>query len=211
MNKSDSIAKIAEALSQVQANLRPAKKDVMNPFFKKTYADLNSVWDSCRALLAANKLSVLQTTSVNDGVITLDTVLLHSSGEWVSGSYPINPIKNDPQAIGSAVTYARRYSLAAMIGIVADEDDDGNAASHAAPPPKKVDSKGNVVAKKPEWFPEQQTEVGKIHADIIDEFGDAGSKAWTKLRSEHAYDQPSDVIELAYTLLNTLREEKNPQ
>lgn len=129
-NQSESIANLAKALSAVQGALKPATKSAENPFFKSHYADLPACWESVRGPLAANNLAVVQTTEVTPaGAVVLVTTLTHTSGEWIKGSYPINPVKQDPQAIGSAVTYARRYALCAMIGIVADEDDDGNRAS----------------------------------------------------------------------------------
>jgi len=126
---SDSIAKISAALVKVQATLKPAPKDANNPYFKSKYADLNSVWDACRDALTGNGIAVVQTARVDDGNPRLVTMLVHSSGEYISGEWPLRPSKeNDPQALGSAITYMRRYSLAAMVGVVSD-DDDGNAAS----------------------------------------------------------------------------------
>jgi hypothetical protein len=130
MQKSESIAKLAKALSNVQANIKPAVKDAANPFFKSKYADLNSVWDSCRELLTKNGLSVIQGNSVGlDGTVIVETVLAHESGEWIQSELALPLAKNDPQGVGSAVTYGRRYGLAAIVGIVADVDDDGNHAS----------------------------------------------------------------------------------
>lgn len=127
--KSETVGELAKALSHVQSSLRPAIKDSNNPFFKSKYADLNSVWDSCRELLAANELSVTQLPSGDDESVIVTTMLMHSSGEWVSSAVRARPKASDPQAIGSAITYLRRYGLAAVVGIVADEDDDGNASS----------------------------------------------------------------------------------
>jgi hypothetical protein len=128
MNKSDSIGKLAKALSIVQGKLRPAIKDAKNPFFKSNYADLNSVWDSCRQLLAENGLSIAQLNQVAENGVIVETVLMHESGEWISGEMYLPLNKQDAQSVGSAVTYGRRYGLAAVVGIVADEDDDANAA-----------------------------------------------------------------------------------
>lgn len=128
IQKSDDIKELAVALNKVQAKLKPAIRGATNPFFKSSYADLASIWEACRSLLADNGLSVVQTTSLVGGIdgtgISLDTTLLHSSGQWISGQLFIVPSKNDPQGIGSALTYARRYSLSAIVGI-ATEDDDG--------------------------------------------------------------------------------------
>jgi len=128
MTKSESIAKLAEALAKAQGEIKGALKDSSNPFFKSSYADLASVWDACRGPLSANGLAVIQTTDNRENGLVVETTLAHSSGEWVGGSLYIRPMKDDPQGVGSAITYARRYALAAMVG-VAPEDDDGNAAS----------------------------------------------------------------------------------
>lgn len=127
--KSDNINELALALSKAQSQMKGATKDSSNPFFKSKYADLSSVWDACRDPLSKNGLCIIQTISVdvNTGTV-LVTTLAHSSGQWIDSQYPIIPIKPDPQSMGSAVTYARRYALMAIVGI-APEDDDGNNAS----------------------------------------------------------------------------------
>lgn len=128
MNKSETIGALAKALSKVQGQLRPAIKDAKNPFFKSNYADLNSVWDSCRQLLTENGLSVAQLNKPAENGVIIETLLMHESGEWISGEMFLPLTKQDAQSVGSAVTYGRRYGLAAVVGIVADEDDDANAA-----------------------------------------------------------------------------------
>ena len=129
MNHSESIAKLATALSIVQGKLTHAKKDSANPFFKSKYADLESVWDACRNLLAENGLAVMQFPGeFVDGTMSLNTVLTHSSGEYMSYLMSVPVTKPDAQGAGSALTYMRRYALAAVVGVV-QADDDGNAAS----------------------------------------------------------------------------------
>lgn len=122
------IGKLALALSKAQAAMKGAVKDSENPHFKSKYADLASVWDACREALTKNELSVIQLTSGGPETVTVTTILAHSSGESVSTALTIRPMKADAQGLGSAISYGRRYSLAAMVG-VAPEDDDGNAAS----------------------------------------------------------------------------------
>lgn len=132
MAQSENIKQLASALSKAQGDMKAAIKSNDNPFFKSKYADLSSVWDACRDALSSNGLSVTQIPRMakidNESKFCLETTLLHLSGEWMSGLYPINPVKNDPQGTGSAITYARRYALAAMVG-VAQADDDGKGAS----------------------------------------------------------------------------------
>lgn len=130
-HRSESIAKLAAALAVVQGELKHAKKQTENSYFKSSYADLPATIDTAKALLAKHGFAVVQipVTDQNDG-ISLITELLHVSGEWLRSRYPIRPMKFDPQSIGSAITYARRYAYQAMIGIAAEgEDDDGNKAS----------------------------------------------------------------------------------
>lgn len=128
-SQSNSIAALAAALAKAQRQIQSAKKDSVNPHFRSRYADLASCWDACREQLTSNGIAVVQPIH-NDGPYAfLKTILVHESGEWIaSGSYPLKPMKDDPQGLGSAITYARRYSLCAMVG-VAPDDDDGEAAT----------------------------------------------------------------------------------
>lgn len=128
MMQSESINELVGALSKAQGELTPALKDNVNPHFKSKYADLNSVWTACRAALSKHGLAVIQTMSMENGSYQLLTTLAHSSGQWMRSSMPILTQKMDSQGIGSAITYMRRYSLSAIVGIASDEDDDGNAA-----------------------------------------------------------------------------------
>mgnify|MGYP003333850002 CR=1 FL=1 len=130
--KSDQINELATALAKAQSQIKGAVKDSANPFFKSNYADLQSVWDAIREPLSKNGLSVIQTTAMNEGKLELITTLAHASGQWIEGRFPIVALKHEPQAIGSACSYARRYSLAALVGVY-QVDDDGEAAQARAP------------------------------------------------------------------------------
>jgi hypothetical protein len=135
MQQSESIANLAKALSIVQGKLTYAVKDSANPFFKSKYADLESVWDACRSLLAENGLAVMQFPGLYselDKSMSLTTILSHASGEWISQEMSVPVTKPDAQGAGSALTYMRRYALAAVVGVV-QADDDGNAASSPKP------------------------------------------------------------------------------
>ena len=138
--KSESIKEIAAALSKFQGEMIAVKKDATNPFYKSRYATLDIIWETIRKPLSENGLSIAQTMNVIEGKSVLETTLYHVSGEWISGVQLANPIKEDPQALGSAITYARRYSLAAILGLVSDEDDDAEAAM----------TKQKPIAKAPE-------------------------------------------------------------
>jgi len=122
--KSDSIAKLADALSKAQGEMMHAHKDKENPYFKSSYADLASCWDACRGPLSKNGLSVTQPIQGTPEGLLLLTILMHTSGEWVMSQLPI-PMneKTTPQALGSAITYMRRYALSAIVGIAPAEDD----------------------------------------------------------------------------------------
>jgi len=129
MEQSPTLAELGKALAKAQGEIKGAIKDSQNPYFKSNYADLTSVWEACRKPLSSNGLSVIQASSDSiPETITIETTLLHSSGEWVRGKLAMKPVKSDPQSIGSCITYARRYALAAIVGIC-PEDDDGNDAT----------------------------------------------------------------------------------
>lgn len=124
MKHSEQLDKIGAALAKAQSEMEPAIKDKTNPFFKANYADLASVWAACRKALADNGLSVAQGlggTVSGDGYLW--TTLLHSSGQFITGECPMILGKRDPQGVGSAMTYYRRYGLAAILGITQEDDD----------------------------------------------------------------------------------------
>lgn len=131
MDKSETITELAKALAKAQAAIEPASKSSENPHFRSKYADLSSVWAACRKPLTDNGLSVVQmpVDAPTPGSVALTTLLLHTSGEYISSTVSAPLTKQDAQGIGSALTYLRRYALSAIIGVVADDDDDGNAAS----------------------------------------------------------------------------------
>ena len=134
--QSESIDQIVPALIKAKASFKAAVKDASNPHFKSKYVSLDGVIDAIDGALLENGIFQTQPTAMPEGGKTvLHTRLLHVSGQWLGGEYPIHPIKNDPQAEGSALTYARRYALMALAGI-APEDDDGNAASKASGKPQ---------------------------------------------------------------------------
>jgi len=167
MEMSESIAKLAEALSLVQGEVRPVVFDSSNPFFKSKYASLSALVSQAAPVLSKHGLAVTQILEDGHAVIT---VLMHKSGEWISSKLIIKPVKDDPQGVGSAITYSRRYSYAAILGLVSDEDDDGNAAS------KKSDRAVEVSTPKP-------VENGSSLQSIIDR------KAKTIFKSRKKFDE----------------------
>lgn len=129
MKHSESTKEIFGALVKLQAKLKPAPMDKVNPFFNSPYASYESCRGSCQAEMAELGLAVLHFPAIVEGKPALECVLAHSSGEWVSETTLLNPTKNDPQALGSAITYMKRYSFSALVGQVTGDDDDGNAAT----------------------------------------------------------------------------------
>lgn len=181
--KSETIGALAKALAKAQSAIKPAAKGAENPFFKSSYADLPAIAKACRDELAKNDLAYSQITSYEAETVVLETILMHSSGEWLSGTYPVKPVKNDPQGMGSAMTYARRYALAAMVGVVADdEDDDGNAASDRQKAPSRAE-KGEALDKARDWAKEAMREIQGLTDGQIDAWTAKNAAAMVKLRA----------------------------
>lgn len=137
VRRSAGIGQLAAAMAKAQAELRNPPKDSVNPHFKSRYADLATVRDVVMPVLAKHGLAVVQMPCDLGDHPALMTLLTHASGEWLESTMRTRPTKNDPQGMGSAITYARRYSLQSLAGVAADDDDDGAAGSrpvaHNAP------------------------------------------------------------------------------
>ena len=136
MKKSESIAELAGALTQAQAEMSGAKKQSANPFFKSKYADLKEVIECIKEPFSNNGLSFSQMPMARGNTAGVETIIMHTSGEWISQRLLLTCAKNDPQGMGSAITYARRYALQAAAG-VPSEDDDGNVATRGKSDSKK--------------------------------------------------------------------------
>lgn len=144
MEKSEAINELATALSQVQGLLPPVVKSQTatvkgtsktgNPYeYTYAYASLDAVWDSCRKPLSESGLAITQVMSEKEGHPQIETVLMHTSGQWITSLLPLMATA-DPQQLGSQITYYRRYALSALLGIVTDEDKDGQTAPSANRP-----------------------------------------------------------------------------
>lgn len=124
-----SVGALAAALAKAQAEIQHAKEDATNPHFKSKYATLASIWNACRAQLSKNGLAIVQKVSgAGDNKATVTTKLIHVSGEFEESSLTVQAMDAKPQSLGSAITYARRYGLAAMVGVAPSEDDDAEIA-----------------------------------------------------------------------------------
>ena len=127
---SDRIDAISAALAKAQGQIANPGKTALNPHFKSQYADLSAGLNAIRAALSANGIAVVQQTRMHGDTLMLMTVLSHASGQWIGSEWPVVKLPAPPQVIGSALTYARRYTLFAIVGIAGEgDDDDGNAAS----------------------------------------------------------------------------------
>lgn len=174
MERSEGIAELAKALSKFQGAVRSVPKTSLNPFYKSKYADLDAIWEMCRKPLSDNMLCLIQTPLEVEGKLYLETMLLHSTGEWLKAQLPINAQKSDPQSVGSAITYARRYAMSAMLGISTDEDDDANAATvrtTAKPEGKlEVHAKATVITEDPPAQPKAPAKVPPAAPNSTTEF-----------------------------------------
>lgn len=133
MKTSEKIEEISQAMVEMQSQMGIARKGSVNPYFKSKYADLPSVWQAIREPLHENGLCVVQNATTEEKGVAVTTTIFHKSGQWIEfGPLTIPLAKMDAHACGSAISYAKRYGLAAALGIVAEEDDDGNRAVKAA-------------------------------------------------------------------------------
>ena len=160
MKHSETQAEIGPALVKALAALTNPPRTAVNPFFKSKYAPLHATLDLVRAGLAEHGLAVMQSAETHDGLIGVVTRILHASGEWVeSDALLLHPAKDDPQGGGSAVTYARRYSLEAMLCICGEVDDDGNAATKPARKPASKPTAAPKGKPKPASKPPSQSDA----------------------------------------------------
>lgn len=179
---------IVAAMLAVQIGMKAAIKDAKNPAFKSTYADLASVWEACRDALKTAKVLVSQDVTSDDNGVSIATRFTHESTQWMEfGPLFIPLAKKDAQAVGSAISYGRRYSLSAALGIVA-EDDDGNAAS--APAPRPVTSNGQPAK------PSGPTKITSKQRDDLR--AEAKSNQWPRekyyeLLAKHGFTTDVDV------------------
>lgn len=204
MNKSETLKELATALAKAQGQIKGALKDSANPFFKSKYADLASVVEAIREPLATNGLSYVQIAHSVSDAAAIETVILHSSGEWLScGAVSVPVSKADAQGFGSAMTYARRYSLSAAFG-VAPEDDDGNAAAKNPPTPKAKgeQSPGQItdehIAMERIASPEARANIKSLAKTIEGDFYMISAKAavtsWQKAREGMSVEEQAALF-----------------
>lgn len=180
MQTSESIAAIAPAFAKAQGGMKHAARRSENPKHQSRFADLAAVFDACREVLASNELGFVQDVETDErGLVWVQTRLIHSSGEWIeSGKFMLRPMGDGPQAVGSATTYAKRYQLAALLGIAAAGDDDDGEKAEGRGPLTLVPQKGEkdpepgegirqVMEDKAEKKPEQQQASGSLDPERV--------------------------------------------
>lgn len=188
MNTSDQINEIAAALAKAQGEMKNAFLNKVNPHFKSKYADLAGIRDAVTPALSKNGLAIVQGTEMQGTTLMVFTRLVHSSGQWFESHFPVQIDK--PQAMGSGITYGRRYTLSAIVNIAADEDDDANAANekpvsmpsvqgtngaskagNRAAYDKLIQGIRNAPTVKMlgDWHKENVTEIDKMPPDWVDE------------------------------------------
>lgn len=163
MERSESIAEISKALNTFRTAVKQPVKSASNPFFKSKYVALEGVVDAIDTALKDTGLSYVQEATSEGNQVSVTTILLHESGEWIELTPLTLPVaKNDAQAFGSAETYARRYSLSAAFGITSDLDDDGNAASSNPPSQQPTKPKRATTQVRKQTINELAESIGKI-------------------------------------------------
>jgi len=205
------INEIVSALAKAQGEMKPAVFNRVNPHFRNRYADFTSCMEAVREPLSKNGLAISQMPSTtHDGKFVLVTLLAHGSGQWMAGEFPLISVKQDSQGIGSAMTYAKRYSLCGMLGIVADEevdadDDDGEAAAgrgHQAKAPQAQQQAPAAPAQK----------VGKAEVvaltNLIQNLDEESNKSFLEwinknFNAKSIHDIPQSCFEKCMVSLNT--------
>jgi hypothetical protein len=201
MKMSDDIKEFAVAFSKAQGLMKNASKDASNPFFKSSYASLASVIEALREPFAANGLSFSQPCRVHtDGSIIVETMIIHSSGQYIMGEITGKPVKNDPQSVGSLISYLKRYLLQAMVGIASEDDDSEAAMGRGSNHDHKVNqSKNTPVPKATEnklvtEFKSKLSSITKNYSDkekldrILKEFDIKSSKEIPSLSEDNLRD-----------------------
>lgn len=169
MNKSESIKELTAALAKAQGKLKNPAFDKMNPHFRNKYASLAAIRDAVIPTLASEGLTLTQWLSSGEHTLRCETMISHSSGEWISEMLELPVSKHDAQGFASAATYARRISMQSAVGVTGDEDDDGTAASNAAP--AKTNGKAPITARggsREACTPEQVAEVDRLAGLVLD-------------------------------------------
>ena len=205
MNHSESIKQIAAALAAFQAEVKDPARDGENPHFRSKYVQIDGLLAAVRPILSKHGLSVVQSTGGDGQDISVTTEIMHTSGEWIrTDALILKAVKADPQGAGSAVTYGRRYSLSAALGVAWDDDDDGNAASAPKPAPK---AKAKAKDSRAEYMAKIKTAMQSQHISADD--GKAicrmkfGANSTADLNDSELKDLAENIVNYAVELMGT--------
>lgn len=203
MKKSDSISELAKAFAKTQQEMKQPLKNAENPFFNSTYVPLENVAQSITDVATKNGLSYSQEPTVIDGVVSVTTLVMHSSGEWIEYEpLRLKPDKNNIQGCGSAITYAKRYALSAIFGITSDKDDDGNGAVNYEQvnnqrSQKRPAQKSELFVKANKLF-SQLIDLGKTQEDIAayvkDFMDEKGLEKSTEAKTAAMEQMKNDIL-----------------
>ncbi|MFZ0434969.1 MAG: ERF family protein [Chthoniobacterales bacterium] len=174
METSPTITKLAAALVAAQGELKAATLDAENPHFRSRYATLAGLWDTARPTLAKHGLAVSQLPEREEGAVGVMTLLIHTSGEWMSSRLMLPLAQQTAQAVGSALTYARRYALASVVGLTADEDDDGNEASKTPPHQAQTPATGLYAGR----LMDDSDQLTGTVSEVREATGEKAGKPW---------------------------------
>jgi hypothetical protein len=198
MLRSEKISELTKALAQFTADVKNPINDADNPYFKSRYSTLPNVLNLVRPILSKYGLSLIQSASGDGEKASVTSLLMHSSGEWIETDPLImKPEKNTPQGIASAITYARRYQVAAMLNISADEDDDGAVASGTENAKSKKGK--DATPPEPKESPIQMSELQTIKAEIHTLVNDKLISITDDAKQKELKKQMSDIIKTIRT------------
>jgi hypothetical protein len=211
--ESDDTKDLASALAKAQGEFPSIKENSTNPYFKSTYANLDSVLKPIRPILAKYGLSFTQQTILEDGATILVTRLRHSSGQWIDSITRIIPAKNDIQSYASTMTYMKRYSISTLLGITtSDEDDDGEVAMAEI---RDVKAKG--VALNTKYNPKEQAQdvITKEQLEELEyelsEYPDIAEMVLDGLKIQSLADMPKQKFIVSLTRIREIKTTRNGQ
>lgn len=194
---SEQLAELASALAKAQGAFKAIKKEAENPYFHSRYADLSSLIAGSRKPLADNGLAVVQVPSAQGATVSMTTMLLHSSGQWISGLCSGQAKSPDLQAIGSAISYLRRYNYGAFLGLTTEDDDGEEAVREKPKAAQDVYTSTNVAAKK--W----------LHKTLVD--NKVPSKYWKEIAAE-LEGKPAEAMDEILRMIGTEADQgRSPQ
>ena len=214
MQQSETIGKLNTALASAQAEIGHATKDAQNSHLHNRYATLGSTIDEIKPVLAKHGLAVVQMPGfdADSGVVTLETMLTHTSGEWIRGCAGAPAPKRDPQGVGSAVTYLRRYSLAALFNMSQEDDDGEGAKGNGKPAPQKrqhdnypSDTPRPVEKKAEPWMVKMP--IGRKKGTLL---GDLSEKDLESAANWIVENNPEKFAQLRQDIEDTLERMRTP-